>query len=207
MSAIAQQPLFSVATDLGLQRNIKKEQRYWAVGHTVHTHFHISKKEGLYAWIAYYSIGKFENNVTASAKSTTTMPQQFNYVNKAEMRFKHLSVGWKHYFKGDPHLEEGWNLYGYGGFGLLMGRVINTHSPSVDTSMYDPAVKSGRANFKRLTLDLGLGWETPIGSSVYFYNEGRLWVPTTDYPSGHIFVNRRAPLVASLNFGVRILFD
>jgi hypothetical protein len=186
---------------------MKKEQRYWAVGQTVHAHFHFTKKEGAYAWIAYYSIGKFENNLSATAKSTGTTPQQINYVNNAEMRFKHFSVGWKHYFKGDPEIEENWSLYGYGGFGLLLGRVINRHSTNVDTSMYNLPVLRGEANFKRLTLDIGLGWETPIGGTTYFYNEFRLWIPTTDYPSNHIFVNRRAPLVASLNFGLRILFD
>lgn len=177
------------------------------MGHTVHAHFHFTKKEGAYAWIAYYSNGKFENTVSATAKSTTTTPQQINYKNEADMRFKHFSIGWKHYFRGHPEIEEGWSLYGYGGFGLLLGRVINKHTPTIDTSMYDLPVISGQGNFKRLTLDLGLGWETPIGGTLYFYNEARVWIPTTDYPSTHIFVNRRAPLVASLNFGLRILFD
>ena len=89
---------------------------------------------------------------------------------------------------------------------MLLGRVINTHSPAIDTSLYDLSVKSGKANFKRLTLDLGLGWEADLGGNIYFYNEARVWVPTTDYPSKYIFINKDAPLVASLNFGIRILF-
>jgi len=203
----SQRPTFSIATDLGLQRSIKKEQQYWAVGQTVHAHFHFTPKEGAYVWISYYSNGKFNNDINATAKSPATNPQQVSYVNSAEMRFKHFSVGWKHYLKGSSDAKEGWNLYGYAGFGLMLGRVINTHSASIDTALYTVLVRSGKANFKRLTLDLGLGWEVPLGGDIFFYNEGRVWVPTTDYPSKYIFVNNNAPFVASLNFGIRILFD
>ena len=205
--AFSQRPVFSLATDLGLQRSLKKEQRYWAVGHTVHTHFNVTSREGIYLWIAYYSNGKFKNDVTANAKSSTTTPQQLNYVNNATMRFKHFSAGWKHYLKGSCDAEESWSLYGYAGFGLLMGKVSNIHSIAVDTSLYDVPVLKGTAKFKRLTFDVGLGWEVPIGGDTYFYNEVRLWIPTTDYPSDHIFINKEAPLVGSLNFGIRILFD
>jgi len=186
---------------------MKKEQRYWAVGQTVHIHIHFSPKDGMYTWISYYSEGKFSNDLSASAKLPATIPQQINYVNNAVMRFKHFSVGWKHYIKGAYNTEESWNLYGYAGFGLLLGRVINTHSIAIDTADYFVPVRNGEANFKRLTLDLGLGWETYLGGDLYFYTEGRLWVPTTDYPSKYIFVNKNAPLVATLNFGLRILFD
>ncbi len=206
-TVVGQQPLFSLATDFDIQHSFKKEQRYWAVGQTIQGHFHFTPKEGLYLWASYYSEGKFSNDLTATAKSGSTNPQQINYVNNASMRFKHVSVGWKHYWKGTYNLDESWGLYGYAGFGLMLGRVINTHSVAIDSSIYAVSVLSGKANFKRLTFDLGLGWEIPIGSTLYFYTEGRVWVPTTDYPSDHIFVNNNAPFVASLNFGFRILFD
>ena len=206
-AASAQQIKFSIATDLGLQRSFKKEQQYWAGGHTVHAHFNFTPKEGIYAWISYYSVGKFSNNVTATAKSPATNPQQVNYINKAEMRFKHFSLGWKKYFKGSCEAEEGWNLYAYAGLGILLGKVTNTHSVSIDTTVYQVPVRSGKANFKRLTLDLGLGWEVPLGGDVFFYTEGRVWIPTTDYPSKFIFVNANAPLVGMLNAGIRIFFD
>ncbi|MFI5132769.1 MAG: hypothetical protein ACHQEB_00460 [Chitinophagales bacterium] len=206
-AVIGQKPLFSIATDFDIQHSFKKGQRYWAIGQAVQGHFHFTPKEGVYLWISYYSDGKFSNDLTADAKSGSTNPQQINYVNSASMRFKHFSVGWKHYLKGAYDIDGTWNLYGYAGFGLMMGRVINIHSVLVDTSMYAVPVLSGQANFKRLTLDLGLGGEVPIGGSVYFYAEGRALVPTTDYPSDHIFINKNAPFVASINFGVRILFD
>jgi len=205
--AFSQQPKLSISNDLGLQHSFKKEQRYWAGGHTIHLHLHFTPKEGAYSWISYYSVGKFSNDIMASAKLPATSPQQINYVNKAEMRFKQFSLGWKHYLKGAFNSEDKWNLYGYAGFGLMLGRVVNNHSLTIDTFLYNVPVQSGKANFKRLTLDLGLGWEVPLSSDIFFYNEARVWIPTTDYPSNYLLVNKNAPLVASLNFGIRILFD
>ena len=202
----SQAAAFSVATDLGLQRSFKKDQQYWAGGHTAHAIFHFTPRGAAYAWIAYYTIGKFRNSLVADAKSPATLPQQISYQNRAEMRFKHFSVGWKHYLKGYYSKPDGWNLYTYGGFGLLLGRVTNNHSVPIDTARYILPVEAGKANFKRLTLDCGLGYEIPIGAHVYFYTDGRLWLPTTDYPSKHIFVNDNAPVVAMINFGLRVLF-
>lgn len=200
------QTRFSIATDLGLQRSFKKGQQYWGGGHTIQTQFHFTSKDGAYAWVSYYTNGKFSNNVIATAKSPVTLPQQVSYVNNAVMRFKQVSIGWKKYLKGTFDLEEGWNLYGYAGFGLILGRVENTHSVTIDTSDYQVPVRSGKANFKRLTLDLGLGWEAPLGSEVFFYAEGKVWIPTTDYPSKFIFINDNAPLVGMISAGIRILF-
>jgi hypothetical protein len=203
----SQQTKFSVATDLGLLHSFKKEQRFWAGGQTVHLHFHFTPKDGMYTWISYYTPGKFSNDLSATAKLPATNPQTIDYVNNAEMRFKQFSLGWKHYFKGAADAYEGWNLYGYAGFGIILGRIVNIHSVVIDTTQYNVPVRSGKANFKRLTLDLGLGWDANLGGDVYFYNEVRVWVPTSDYPSKYIFINKNAPLVASINFGIRILFD
>lgn len=123
------------------------------------------------------------------------------------MRFKQISIGWKRYLKGTYDSEEGWNLYGIAGFGLLLGRIQNTQSVTTDTSLYNVPVTGGKDNFKRLTADLGLGWEVHLGGGIYFYTEGKVWIPTTDYPSNYIFINEKAPLVISLNAGIRILFD
>lgn len=205
-AVVHSQTRFSIATDLVLQRNFKKGQQFWGGGHTVQTQFHFTPKDGAYALVSYYTNGKFSNNVTATAKSPVTLPQQVNYVNNAVMRFKQVSIGWKKYLKGTFDIEEGWNLYGYAGFGLILGRVENTHSVAIDTSVYQVPVRSGKANFKRLTLDLGLGWEAPLGSEVFLYAEGRVWIPTTDYPSKFIFVNDNAPLVGMISAGIRILF-
>jgi hypothetical protein len=206
VASFAQPAQFSIATDLGLQRSFKKGQQYWAGGHTVQAQFHFTPKAGAYAWMSYYTNGKFSNEVTATAKSAVTVPQQINYVNNAVMRFKQISIGWKKYLKGTFNTEEGWNIYGYAGFGLILGRVENTHSVSIDTGVYKVPVRVGKANFKRLTLDLGLGWEIPLGADVFLYAEGRAWIPTTDYPSKFIFVNDNAPLVGMINAGIRILF-
>ncbi len=197
---------FSIATDFGIQRSFKKEQRYWAVGHTVQAQFHFTKKDAAYAWISYYTEGKFNNELTATAKSPLTSPATIAYLNRAAMRFKQLSIGYKNYLRGSFDSEKDWTVYAYGGFGLMMGRVINSQDPQIDTNDYDLPVRSGKANFKRLTLDVGIGYEIPLGADIFFYNEARAWIPTTDYPSRHIFVNDNAPFTGMINFGLRILF-
>jgi hypothetical protein len=68
-------------------------------------------------------------------------------------------------------------------------------------------VLSGKGNFKRLTLDLGLGLEFPVGGDIYLYFEGRALVPTTDYPSNFLFINNNAPFTGAVNAGLRILFE
>jgi len=206
LGMVYSQPFFSIASDAGLQRDFKKDQRYWAIGHTNQAIFHLTQKGGIYVWFAYYSSGKFKNKVTANAKDILTSPQQINYVNSSRMILKQFSVGWRKYLKGSPDAESGWNLYGYAGFGVTFGGVKNTHTPSVDTSLYNVPVRAGSANFKRLTVDLGLGCEFPLGGDYYIYTEGRVWLPTTDYPSKYIFVNNNAPLVGMLDVGIRILF-
>jgi hypothetical protein len=202
----AQGPQFSLATDLTLQGSFKKEQRFWAVGHTTTLNFHLTPKNGVYVWFCYFSDGKFTNALTATARQPATIPQQINYDNNARLRFKHFSVGWKRYLKGTPDSEKGYNLYGFAGLGLMLGRVNNEHSVLMDTALYAVPVLSGKANFKRLTLDLGAGIEFPIGGEFNIYSEGKVFIPTTDYPSKYIFMNDKAPYTVMLSLGLRLLF-
>ena len=204
--AYSQPPQFSIATDVGVQKSLKIGQQFWAFGHTIQAQFHITEKDALYTWLSYYTNGKFRNSVTATAKDPLTLPQQVNYTNSAVMSFRQFSVGWKRYLKGQYNSESGYNVYVYGGFGLLFGRVENHHSVVIDTLDYQVPVRAGSAKFKRLTADLGLGSEIPLGGDFYLYFEGRLWLPASDYPSKYVFVNDDAPLVAMFNTGIRILF-
>ena len=206
-TAFAQFPQISMTTDVSLQHNFKKEQRYSSVGQTINIVLHLTGKDALYTNFNYYSNGKFKNDVTATAKSPLTLPQKINYVNSGKMRLKHFSLGYRKYLKGTADAEKDWNIYAYGGLGIIIGRIENAHSVSIDTAIYSVPVYSGKANFKRLTLDLGVGWEIPIGGDFFFYTEGRVWVPTTDYPSNYIFVNENAPFVGMLNMGLRIFFN
>ncbi len=205
-AAWSQQMQFSIATDLGAQRSLKKEQRFWSVGQTVHAIFNLTPKEGVYVWFSYYTNGNFKNNLTATAKSGLTTPQEIDYVNQSKLRFKHISIGYRKYLVGACDIEKGWNLYATAGLGLLPGRITNVHTVSIDTSLYNVPVLSGVANFKRLTADLGLGYEKPIGADFFLYAEGRAWIPASDYPSKYLFVNDKAPLTAMFNIGLRILF-
>jgi hypothetical protein len=191
---------------LDAQRSFKKQQQYWAAGHNTVANFHITPKHAVYVSFSYYSDGKIKNQLAATAKLPATVPQQLNYENSARMRFKHFSVGWKRYLKGTPDAETGWAMYGFAGFGLMLGRVTNTHSVAIDTADYNLPVLSGKANFKRLTADLGLGAEYPLGGDFYLYGEGKVFIPTTDYPSNYIFINDKAPFTVMLGIGLRLLF-
>jgi hypothetical protein len=201
------QTTFSLASDFTVLRSFKKQQQFFAVGQTIAGHFHITPKEGVYVWLAYCTNGKFNNDINATAKSALTVPQEITYNNRSTLKFQHISVGWKHYLKGSSNAESKWNLYGYAGFGLMFAQVVNTQSPGVDSSDYTLPVFPGKANFKRLTFDLGLGYEMPLGGDVFLYAEGKTLIPTTDYPSDHLFINNNAPFTASVNLGLRILFQ
>lgn len=200
------QQRFSIATDLSLQRSFKKDQTYWALGQTVQSIFHLSPRNGIYVWFAYYSQGRFTSKMSATAKSPLTNPQEIHYIDSTRIQLRQFSVGWRKYLKGTPDIEEGWNLYCYAGLGLVPGQVQNAHSVPIDTFTYHVPVHAGKAGFKRLTLDLGVGVEVPLGAEFYFYTDGRVWVPTTDYPSKYLLVNNNAPLVGMLSIGVRVIF-
>jgi hypothetical protein len=199
---------FSIATDFAYLRNMKKEQRYGSVGQTIYSHFHASSKDGLYGWISYFTKGKFSNPLRADAKSAITLPQLINFKNAAELRIKQYSVGWKHYLAGNAFEEKKMNVYSLAGFGLIAGRIQNSYNTTIDTSLYNvpPNPVSGAGKFKRLTFDMGLGWEIPIGANIYFYNEARCLFPATSYPSKYLLVNKNAPLTLTVNAGLRVLF-
>ena len=200
---------FSIATDLSVLRNFKEEQRFWAIGQSVQGHIHIAPRDGAYAIFTYYTTGKFSNRLVAKAKSTGTNPQQFNFFSNAEMRLRHLSIGWKRYLNGVYNGDDTRNLYGFAGFGLLWGNIQNTYDRLIDTALYNTPSNPimGTGSFKRLTLDLAGGWEIHVGGDIYLYAEGRVWIPASDYPSEYLLVNDRAPLIATLHLGFRILFD
>jgi hypothetical protein len=198
----------SIATDLSVQRSFKKDQRFWALGQDIVIDWHFTPKGGAYGSICYYSNGKFDNPLTAPAKSPSTLPQQIFFTNYAKLRLEQISIGWKHYFVGTSDAEKQWNLYGLSGFGLIFGKVVNAYSVAVDTSLYDAPAQpiNGKGHFKRLTFDLGLGWEIPLAGEVYLYSEGRVWIPTTEYPSKYLFANNNAPFAAMVTGGLRVLF-
>jgi hypothetical protein len=198
----------SLSTDISLQRNFKKEQRFWSFGQDVVVNWHFTPKGGAYASVTYYSNGKFNNSLSASAKSSTTLPQEIFFTNKAQVRLVQISLGWKHCLVGTNDAESKWNLYSITGFGLIFGEATNIYSTTIDTSLYNAPLQpiNGNGHFKRLTLDLGLGLEVPLGGDIYFYSEGKIWIPTTGYPSKYLFVNNNAPFAAMATAGLRILF-
>jgi hypothetical protein len=198
----------SVASDISLQRNFAKQQEFWAFGQNILVDFHLARKDGIYLLVCYYSPEKKFNPMIATARSITTIPQQIPFTNRAQIRLKQFSAGWKHYLKGASDAEDGWSLYTVTGFGIIFGKATNSYSRNIDTSLYNIPEHpvNGEGHFKRLTIDLGLGWEIPVGGEIYFYTEGKTWIPTTEYPSKYLFVNNNAPFVVMISAGFRILF-
>ncbi|MEN9549132.1 MAG: hypothetical protein RIR12_1723 [Bacteroidota bacterium] len=202
----AQYPGVSLGTDVSLQRNFSKNQIFWSVGHTVQAQIPITEKNGAYIAFGYITNGLFANQLTATAKNTSTNPAVINYKNNAAMKLRHLSIGWRHYIKGSPAAEQGWSIYGFAGFGLTAGDITNVHSVVIDTVQYAVPVLSGSAKFKRLTLDVGGGFEKLLGGDIYLYTEARANIPASDYPSKFLLTNRNAPFTAALALGLRLLF-
>ena len=206
ITLFAQFPRFSMATDVGLQRNFKKEQNYLVIGHNTMPIFHLSMKDAVFVSFSYYGYGKYTNSAVALAKSPVVIPQEQHYTNSGRMRAKEFTIGWRRYLVGDFERNDKLNFYGSAAFGVMFGKVINTHNISIDTVDYHVPVRQGVAKFKRLTVDLALGGEHAVGGDFYFYMEARVWIPTTDYPSKYLFVNDNAPFMGMIGAGFRLLF-
>ncbi len=207
LHAASQNSRWSMATDLTFQQSVQKAQRYNGLGQNIISHFHASEKDGVYALVAYYSKGSFKNPLTAVAKSASTTPQQINFTDNSTMRLRQISIGWHHYIMGSAYNDENWNVYTTAGFGLIFGNASNSFSATVDTSLYtlpDHPV-SGEGNFKRLSFDVGLGGEIPLGGDLFLYIEGRAWLPASSYPSKYLYQNQNAPYIATASVGIRIL--
>jgi hypothetical protein len=208
-SAATAQSNFSLATDVAYLRNFKKHQRFGSIGQTIQFQYHVTTRESFFAWMSYYQKGNYENTLTAAAKLPATNPQQLSFSNKARMGFQQYSLGWKHYFAGGSEGDSiNWSIYGLAGFGLIAGTITNTYIAFPDTSLYAAPANplNGEGKFKRLTLDIGAGWEKPLSDRIFLYGEARVWIPASSYPSPYLFVNKNAPFAGTVNLGIRVLF-
>jgi hypothetical protein len=199
---------FSIATDLSLLRSFSPKQSFTAIGQTIQFQNHFTPTETGYALVCYYSPGKYSNSLTATAKDPSTTPGNMEYTVHSKLRFRQISLGWKHYFIGSSNTEGFWNLYGSAGFGLVAAKVENNHEPIIDTALYqlEDRALSGTGDFKRLTFDLGVGGEIRIAYGIFLYADLRTWIPASSNPSRMLY-NDKAPRVGTLNGGIRILFD
>jgi hypothetical protein len=189
--------------------NFDGKQKFTVVGQSILPQWHVDKKTTLYAWFTYHANGKYKSNLLATAKSPSTQPQNISFTSNSEMRLRQLSLGVKKYFIGSFERLENFNLYGAGGFGLIIGTASNNFSAFFDTSLYtiQNNVKNGSGDFKRLTLDLVGGIEFPVSYEIFVYSEIRMHIPTTNYPNSYLLKNSNAPFVAGINLGLRILFN
>lgn len=196
----------SLGTDLSLMRNFSPKQKFWSLGETVQFNFHFNEKQSAYAWITYYTPGKFNNDFKATAKLPGTVPSNMAFKAAARWRSNEVSLGWKHYFKGSFDAETGYNIYSVIGLGLMFTKVENVFTPAVDTSLYSAPTLAGNSEFYRLTVDLGTGVEFPVGGNFFLYGDMRTWIPTTNYPSPYLHNNKNVPLPFMIAGGMRILF-
>lgn len=189
--------------------NFDGVQSFTVGGQTIQGLWHIDHKNSFYSWFGYHAYGKYDNQLSASAKSTTTQPQSYSFTSKSEMRIRQLSIGIRRYLLGTYEKLEKFNLYGAAGFGLIMGRASNEFTQAVDTYLYTVQnnISNGAGDFKRLSFDLTAGWEMALGYEVFLYSEGRVHIPTTEYPSNYLVKNNNAPFVGSINVGIRVLFN
>jgi len=199
----------SFATDVSGVRNFSPQQKFWAIGQTVQAQFHLSDRNAMYVWLIYFSPGRFDNNFTATARSGTTTPSNYNFKVKAVWNMREFSVGWKHYFRGGADMERGNSgIYGIAGFGLMFTGLKNTYFTEVDTALYSNggAPLAGSSNFRRLILDLGLGYEVSLGADFYVYADARTMVRASSYPSPYFHRTKDVPLPLIASLGVRIRF-
>jgi len=199
---------FSIATDFSLLRSISKNQGFFAIGQTIQGNVHFTNTASLYAWLSYYTNGKFKNTLTAIAKDPTTSPRNINYTSSSKLSYQQISIGWKHFFVGGAESESAYTIYGLAGFGLVAGKIENTWDKSIDTADYIFELRAieGSATFKRLTFDIGIGSEARLATSVYLYADLRTWLPASNFPSPYLY-NNSLPRVIIASTGIRILFN
>jgi hypothetical protein len=200
---------FSLATDLSLLRNFDGKQKFTVIGQSVIPQWHIDKKTTVYDRFTYHANGKYKSDLSAYAKSPSTTPQSFAFANNSEMKLRQFSFGVKKYFIGTYDNLSDFNIYGAAGFGLIFGNASNNFSTVVDTALYTVQnnVVNGSGDFKRLTFDITGGFEIPVSYEFYIYSEARMHIPTTSYPNNYLLKNSKAPFLATLNLGLRILFN
>jgi hypothetical protein len=199
---------FSILTDLSLLRSFSKGHSFTTVGQTVGANFHLAPQNGVYAQVSYYVNGKSTNGMVAIEKDTAGGAAQLGYNTTSRLRYTQFSLGWKHYFLHSFDNEQGLNIYGTAGFGLMSARVENTQDRTIDTARYSvpPYSMGGTGRFTRLTFDLSLGAERAVAAGFFWYGEVRTWLQASSHPSPYLYDNG-APRVLLLNTGVRILFD
>jgi len=204
---LSAQPEFSIGTGVAGLRNFSPKQKFWAFGHTVQANVHFSPKETVYAWLDYYTEGKYKNNFTATTKPPFSQPFQIPFTATGRLTYRHISLGWKHYFRGSYSEERNFSVYGKAGFGFLFAKVRNQIAPAIDTSRYFvPVQPTASSKFRRLTFDLAIGAEQPLGGSFFVFVDARTWLPASSTPSPYLHEQKNVPLPVMASAGLRILF-
>jgi hypothetical protein len=194
-----------IATDILVLRNFSPQQKFWSIGQSLQGIFHFSSKESAYVSLTYSVSGKFKNEVTTTSRAPVPEPD-LHYTVHSNWRFRELSLGWRHYFKGAFDQEQTWNFYGTAGFGLMFTKVQNDYDPRFDTSSYNliPPLE-GLKTLRALTFDLGLGIEYPLGANFFAYGGIGAWLPASHDPSPYVY-DKNLPRPVTMHAGLRIVF-
>ena len=91
----------------------------------------------------------------------------------------------------------------------MFGKASNSYDKVVDTTLYNAQQPiEGSSAFRRLTIDVGLGTEFPLGGGVFVYSEVRTWLPSSHYPSEYLYKdNYNIPAIVAANVGLRLLIE
>lgn len=198
----------SFVTSVGVLRNFSPHQQFTSIGQTVEGDLHITPRETFLIWINYAIPGRFKNQFQAPALDMSTMPVTTPYTVKGTWNLREFSLGWKHYFKGNFMQETGWNLFGTAGLGILVASVKNTYVTKLDTVLYKALWKPeiGAHHFRKLTADLAIGMEIPIGGDFSVTGDLRVMLPASSTATNYTHYDEKVPLTVFANLGIRILF-
>lgn len=197
---------FSLTTDVSVLRNSSPRQQFWTAGQTIRAEWYPGDRGGPFVSISYFLTAEFTNSFTATAKSSTAGPATIPYTASSSWQFRQAALGWKHYFRGTFKEEKKQGWYGLIGTGLLFARIDNRLSQPIDTSQYFSAGPTqAKGTLRRITLDLGLGGEWPIGADIYAFGELRSLLQASETPSALVAGNSHIPLTTSVHAGLRVL--
>jgi hypothetical protein len=207
-TAAKAQVKFSMGTDVSLLRNFSTNQQFTSFGQSVQGNVHLTAKQTIYGWLSYYLNSSFTNRFNAVAKDPATIPAAAIFRVKGTWKYNHISIGLKQYLYGSHDRNDQISIYGMAGFGLLFAKATNALLDPVDTALYQlPAnPQIGASAFKRLTFDLGIGGEYPLGTDLFIYTDLRTWINTSSYPSAIFHSTGKAPVPVLLSVGLRALF-
>jgi hypothetical protein len=206
LSLFSAKAQFSIGSDLSIVRQIGESKSFWGLAQSVQPSYGLTKKFLFYATLGYTSADKTTNRFTTNALADTITPKKINYSANTEWRTRQFATGIKYYFKGSYDNEEGLNVYGMAGIGVMSIKLTTDYTAGIDTSNYQSFPPyPGEGTVNKLSFDSGLGIEGPLGGNFFWYTEAKAWIPTDKVTSPYLLgSNKVMPIMVGA--GLRVLF-